>query len=1175
MDWTIQQKKAIEERGSSLLVSAAAGSGKTAVLVERIRRLVMKEGVGLDHMLVVTFTRAAAGEMKEKIYKSLSKALSEDPPAEQRRHLKRQLAIIGRADICTFDQFALEVVHRYYHVAALPPGIGVCDNGQGDIMRRETMDELLSARFAADDEAFLDFLTRYCSSKNNDGAREMIASFYDFLQSLPDPEAWMTDLCADEYDPQPLLKFAAGRVAQLLETALMYVDKAADMLAGLPHILSKLMESRSSVESALEAVKSDHRALSAVDLIKWTAMRTNKAEEAQYGLVKDKVSACLENAKKLCKKCAPYCGCSDDILRRERELLLPQVRVLCDLTRDFTARFLEKKLAKNVLDFSDIAHQAIRILENPDVASEYRNKFDYIFVDEYQDSNLVQDSLIQLIARPDNCFMVGDVKQSIYKFRQAEPELFLEKYNAFKAGLPVGIFNGRVIDLNHNFRSGSAVIDCVNKCFEKLMTPGSTGILYDEDAKLHEGVPYTGPLANKTELWIADSSADDTLEDEEIAELRAAELEALQAVGIIRKYHLNTFIKSDKHPDGRPLEYRDMVILMRGVKSRGEVFYQILSNAGIPVLLERGEGYFDTMEITVFLNLLRLIDNAKQDIPLLSVLHFPAFGFSSADLAAVRVFSNDRGWGRIPYNIAFENYADSGDDQALREKCSAFIKRLEDWRLRAIYTPLEDFLWELLTATGIDTFAASIPAGEQRRANLRALVDKARDYESRNVGGLHGFISYVEMITAKGGKVDIGQAKVLSEGTDAVRIMTIHKSKGLEFPFVMIAGTGGSFRFSQGAKLRCHKDYGAAFKIVSPSYPLNYEPGICKLLGEKNKADEMAEEIRVLYVAMTRPKDIMVITGAMKEPEKFLEGSVDIAGDVCSSNSYLDMLLPVIDRDQIHITSRAELAQMMNKVYVDKAALAESLEKGFDVKPDPDPVMSDAELYSRINFRCPTPAENETRQKYSVSELVMLARGGEYRPAYSKPASFPGDPLEARLPLFMQTAPSLNSAEKGTAYHKVMEHIPFTSEGKTPAEIRTFIEELCRRHVMSPAEAAAVDEKRIAAFFDSPTGRRAVAASRSLKRESNFTLAMDFNGCPILVQGTIDCCFMENGHWILVDYKSNFVDPDRREKAIEHLKENYMPQLALYRRALEEITGIPVSEGILYLFGIDEELRLI
>ena len=591
MKWTEQQEKAISENGHSLLVSAAAGSGKTAVLVERIRRLVMDEGIGLDRMLIVTFTRAAAGEMKEKIYKSLSKALAEagDDPG-RRAMLRRQISAIGRADICTFDQFALEVVHRYYHAAGLAPGIGVCDEGRGAILRREAMDELFEDCFASGDPDFADFLTRYCSSRSNDEARSMITAFYDFLQSLPDPDGWMDSLCGGEFSAEPFVEFAAGRVRMLMRLALSYVDKAAELLGECPKLRAKLLTSRQSVESVLNMVERDpEKGFAAFDLIKWERMAVSGGEKEIYETVKGQVGKCLDKAKDLCRKdCKPYIGCSRAAICGERELMLPQIRTLCRLTKDFSARYLEKKLKKNTLDFSDIEHYALEILNNDEVAAEYREKFICIFVDEYQDSNLVQDCLIRRIARPDNCFMVGDVKQSIYKFRQAEPELFLEKYYAFRKGESVCGLDGRLIDLNRNFRSGSAVIELVNLVFERLMTPASTGIEYDKDAALVQGRPKTEGASDQIALWLADTSPaeDGGPEDEEVAELRSNELEALQAVSIIKKYHHSAVIKDENHPDGRLLEYRDMVILMRGVRNRAEVFYKYLSNAGIPVVLD-------------------------------------------------------------------------------------------------------------------------------------------------------------------------------------------------------------------------------------------------------------------------------------------------------------------------------------------------------------------------------------------------------------------------------------------------------------------------------------------------------------------------------------------------------------------------------------------------------------
>ena len=1185
MKWTEQQEKAISERGHSLLVSAAAGSGKTAVLVERIRRLVMEEGVGLDRMLIVTFTRAAAGEMKEKIYKSLSKALAEagkDPG--RRRMLRDQLSSIGRADICTFDQFALEVVHRYYHAAGLAPGIGVCDDGRGSIMRREAMDELFEDCFAAGDPDFTDFLTRYCNSRSNDEARGMISAFYDFLQSLPDPDAWMDSLCSDDFSASPFVEFAAGRVSMLIRLALSYLDMAAEMLAECPKLKAKLLTSRQTVEAVLRMVEADpEKGFAAFDMIKWERMVASGGEKEVYETVKAKVGKCLDKAKDLCRKdCKPYIGCTGAAISEERKYLLPQLRTLCRLTRDFSSRYLEKKLKKNTLDFSDIEHYALQILNNDEVASEYREKFICIFVDEYQDSNLVQDSLIRRIARPDNCFMVGDVKQSIYKFRQAEPELFLEKYYGFRSGEQICGLDGRIIDLNRNFRSGSAVIEMVNRIFERLMTPASTGIEYNADAALVQGREMTEGVSDQVALWLADTrpAEEGEPEDEEIAELRSVELEALQAVSIIKKYHHSVVVKDDDHPDGRLLEYRDMVILMRGVKSRAEVFYKYLSNAGIPVVLERGEGYFDTVEISVFLNLLRIIDNGHRDIPLLSVLHFPSFGFDASELAAIRAFSNAAGKPKIAYNEAFSFYLENAPAGPLLDKCTAFDERVKRWRFLALHTPLGDFLWDLLCSTGMGDFTAAIPGGEQRSANLRALVNKAEEYESRSAGGLHGFISYIEMITARGGKVDIGQAKILTEGSDAVRIMTIHKSKGLEFPFVLLAGLGSRLGGNRGGlPLNFHKDYGIGMPLVRPEAGLRYDPLIHRIINEKKKADELAEEIRVLYVAMTRPKDIMILSAAVKDPAELISSCGFASGDVWSPTNFLGMLLPLMNPEEICISSRTELAQMLSRVNIDRAKLENELKNGFDT--DGESPLSDTELRERLAFAVPEPPEGGERRKYSVSELAEMVRKGlstgpavltdeDGEPAVIK--SFDPD-KEYALPAFMGRDSSLTSAEKGTAYHTVMEHIPFTEDGKTPLEIAVFIESLRNRNILTDAEASAVDPSRISAFFASEIGRRAVGAS-VLKKEAPFTYKTDHLGTEVLIQGTIDCCFIEGGQWVLVDYKSNYVDRRRREEALAQLKENYIPQLDLYRRALEDITGIPVREGVLYLFGIDEELSL-
>ena len=1167
MDWTEQQQKAIGDRDSSLLVSAAAGSGKTAVLVERIRRLIMDEGVGIDRMLVVTFTRAAAGEMKEKIYKSLSKALSAETGKARRAELRHQISLIGRSDICTFDQFALRVVHRYYHIAGLAPGIGVCDEGSGAIMRREAMDEMFEALFAAADTDFLAFLTRYCSSRDNEAARSMIFDCYDFLCSLPNPVAWMDAVCSDDFDFTPVMEFARSRALMFLNLALRNLDAAGDLLddSSLKRFKEFIINERELVSSAIAALESDNPDFAVIGTIAWGRMLTaRKDEKPKYELVKDAVKYYRDAAKALYKdNCLPYAVLSAELLAKEREAALPFIRVLCRLTKDFSERYMEKKLKRGVLDFSDIAHAALDILDNELAASEYREKFKYVFVDEYQDSNLVQDGLIQKISRPDNCFMVGDVKQSIYKFRQAEPELFLEKYGAFKAGLAAGVLEGRVIDLNKNFRSSQAVIEIVNRLFSALMSPGSAGMEYDDAAALVKG-RASDESEGIAELWIADSGADEDM-DEEIKELKAAELEALQAVKIIKAYQGIKIQDADGEKPEQRLRYRDMVILMRGAKNRAEVFYKTLSGAGIPVLLERGEGYFDTIEISVFLSLLRLIDNARQDIPLLSVLHFPSFGFSAEELAAVRIFADAELEGRVSYNEAFLHYAGEGPKEELRQKCREFLERLSDWRFRALHTPLGDFLWELLCTTGIGDFSASVPGGEQRRANLLLLVTKAEEYEARSAGGLHAFISYIEMLTAKGGSVDIGQARVLSEGSDAVRIMTIHKSKGLEFPFVLVAGLGSRRESDRsGNKLTFHREFGVGMRIINPVSGFHYDTIIQKIIADRKKADALAEEIRILYVALTRARDILILSALAKNAEDRLNAP-GLAGDVWSVSNYLDMILPLMRRSEIRITSRSELAALMRRVKANRSELAESLDRGFEYSEDSG--ISDEELSERLNFAC-AREEGDARRKYSVSELAaMMKEKSSF--GIRRIVREDADAMdESELSV---DASGLSAAERGTAYHRVMEEIDFASAEKDAPAVARLIERMRGRNILGDAEAAAVDPQKIAGFFSSETGRRACAAKEIMK-EAPFTLKTEYEGREILVQGTIDCCFKENGNWVLVDYKNSRVSGSAA--AIKAFKEAYIPQLSLYKKALEEIMGSPVSECCLYLFETGEAIKI-
>ncbi len=1199
MKWNDRQRDAIESRGENLLVAAAAGSGKTAVLVERIIRLLRDEGRSLSEMLIVTFTQAAASEMKEKIYSALSAELAKagKDPSEQRR-LRAELSSVGRARISTFHSFALDIIRNYYHVAGIRPGLGVCDEASAALMMNEAMEELFADRFEAGDAGFTRFLDCYCSSKNNDAAMDMIRGFYVFLQSLPYPEKWMEELEEGTlFDADSCFSYAAEKGTASLNSAAACCEAACRLLAaagpdgrGCPKLCEKLRLDIDAVNAAAAAISRDpsEESIALPGTIAWQRMVPTKDEKPAYETVKEDVTALRDAAKDIVKSFTKdWQGISPDLLRREHEALREPVGELCALTRDFAQRYAAKKDKKGVLDFSDIEHFSLRILQSPEVCDEYRSQLAYIFVDEYQDSNLVQEELISRVSRENNVFMVGDVKQSIYKFRLAEPEIFLSKYALFRSG---GAERSRVIDLNRNYRSKAEVIDFVNLLFSRVMNRQSCGIEYDQDAALVKGDSYGRPLAYPVRLYIADSrkaepaASDEAADspdgaapiDEEIEELRSDELEARLALKIIREYHGKP-VWDSKAGAERPLRYGDMVILMRAVRGRGEVFYKTLSDAGLGVCLERGEGYFDTVEIQVFMALLRLIDNARRDVPLLSVLRSPVFGFCAAELADIRIYANSAGDRKMPYSRAFDLYCEEGSDPVLREKCRSFASKLAAWREESRYTPLADFLWKLMSSTGFLNYASALAGGEQRAANLRALADKAAQYESLDSGGLSGFINYVALLESRGTRIDTGQVRIFAEGSDSVRIMTIHKSKGLEFPFVLLTGLGKKLSPGPGrSQLRLSRRLGAGMRIVSPKLSVYNDPFLSRVIACEKEDEEYAESIRLLYVAMTRAKDIMVMSACVKDAGRQLRKSSLLPAEAqtrCSS--YLEMVLPSMQPGSILITPREALDLAEEKKQ--SADLFKALENGFSPKlPD----ERKAEIAAGLSMRYEDLVESLEKRKYSVSQLAELERLGLGEGHRVLAADGEEDAAaermfvpETKVPDFIAGKRPLSAAEKGTAYHRVMEHIPFEETYSSRQAAAEFIEGLRAKRILSDAEAAAVDPGRIAGFFRSDIGRRALA-SDMVRREAPFVMKHTHAGREVLVQGTIDCYFEEDGSYVLIDYKSNYVDRESPEEAVERLRGAYLPQLALYREALEKISGKAVKEGVLYLFSLGKEIRM-
>ena len=1159
MEWTERQNKAIVERNKNLLVAAAAGSGKTAVLVERIKKLLIEENRSILGMLIVTFTQAAASEMKEKIYKSLSAAAKDESLSEEKkRFLKRQINDLGRANISTFHKFALEVIRDYYQVIGLKPGLKVLDEALSGILKNEAMEELFADRFEADDADFLHFLDCYCSVKSLDSAKEMILGYHEFLSSLPYPEDYLEKAENGFSDPSDFTKIIADKAASELCLAREYLEKDRDLLLAegssrnaCPILAAKVTEEISALDGIQELyIKGDsERFLSEIMAFSFARMASTKAEKPDYDLIKEESDTLRKFAKKHLLDFAKTWGNADaKLFETEQQAMLPYIRILSSLTRDFDRRYAKKKLGRSSVDFSDIEHFAIKILADEKVRAEYRGRFEFIFVDEYQDSNLVQEELIRSVAGENNVFMVGDIKQSIYKFRLAEPEIFASKYKSYKSGERA---DSEVIDLNSNFRSKAGIINKVNEIFSGVMTAESCNIVYDDDAALKEGAPYTGPYIYQPELYLADAAVDDD-DPSPWDDLKNDELEARLAAGIIKKYHGKTIAGKNGE---RPLKYSDMVILLRSGKNKGEIYYKALNDAGIPVFLDRGEGYFDTFEIKLFMSMLKLIDNGRNDIELISCMLNPIFGFNEAELAAIRVFSNRNGSGKTAFCDALSAFSEDGDEP-LRAKCLDFENKISALRVKAQYSPLGDFIWELMTASGFSDYCAALPGGEQRLANLRALAGKAESFENENAGGLYGFISYVDAITKRGLKIDTGQVKTLSETADCVRIMTIHKSKGLEFPFVLMAGLGASIAGPpEKSTAVYHKTLGPGMRIVNPKTRVYNDPCSMMLIKNIKKDEELAESIRLLYVAMTRPQDILIMTAVSRRVDsEMAEAELRIPSDVHTAGSYLSLILPFMKKET-SIVKRIDAGHLANTEIPGAAEIFDGLEKGFETALSEE---QKKEIRERLSFSYSAELA-DTKKKYSVSRLALEADD------HSE--------ITLRVPDYIAGKRRLSAAEKGTAYHTVMEHIPFTAEGKSAAEIKEFIRGLAASNVLSEAEADCVDENRIAAFFRSEIGQRALRA-KELHRESSFILRTDHDGRKVVVQGTIDCWFVEDGKCVLLDYKSNYVDYENREEAILRLKETYLPQLALYREALEKISGMEVLEGVLYLFALGKEIKV-
>ncbi len=1108
--WTEEQKQTIEERGRNILVSAAAGSGKTTVMVERIKQLVLREKEDVDGFLITTFTTAAASDMKKKLEKSIrdelkSRALG-DP---DRSFLLRQLYLLPSASISTFHAFAGGIIRDYFYLTDLEPGFTVGDEVETAIMEKEAIDSVFEKHYEnREDEDFRAFLMRRSSDRNDRNLKDTLVSTYKKIRSVPDYFDWAYTMAGklDREAPAEelgLSEFISRERDRSVEQAIEYMKEAAGLTDStlMPAMNQKILEDAALLEAARGMDEEDFAAFAAKP--GFAVMRAPKEEKAHWEAVKDEVKDLRDLSKKcLSRLSESYYSDDREVLEEELHLVYADTVYFIDLMKEFEDELRARKSSKNIIDFDDVMHYALDILRDEKAAGELREKYRYIFIDEYQDSNFLQEAIISRIARPDNLFMVGDVKQSIYRFRLAEPGIFIRTAENYRR---VENEKSLVIDLNSNFRSRENVTEAVNRVFRGVM-PG-----YGEVDELH----CTRGLSDyKTRLHIIDSEA---LREEDREKL---ETEGAVAVNIIRECLEAGF------------SYRDIAVLSRGGNAVGEL-ENLLMNEGIPAYGENDEGYFESVEIQVFINFLRVTDNMRRDVPLASVMRSVLYNFTFNEMAHIR--------GEFPegsFCEAVRAYGEEGRDETLKNKVRDFLSSLEYWRELAGTMALDDFVKRMLYDTGYYDYCSSLPVGRQRVSNLRLIVEKASAYEKMNHRGLSGFLRYIDAMAGAG--LNVAPGKTLGENEDVVRIMTIHKSKGLEFPVVILIGAGRKTGGSRGETVAMHKDFGLGLDYVDRENRIKKPTLLQKVIAGRKAEENLDEEVRVLYVAMTRAEERLEIVGTVK---------ADSLKETQRKDSYISMIYPALkDMDEAEVITYTGPPE---QITAEKRRLSlMGLMAKADNPPDSERGRAAAE---RLSFVYPYE-DKGVRTKYSVS--MLNSQGSREIPlAQFNPERKKG---------------GLTPAERGTVMHKVMERIDFTRAAEEGgAYVEAFADEMLEKGILTGKERGVVKSGKIAAFFSGEPGRRAAVAYAEgrLHREQEFIMRKEIDGTPAIVQGIIDCFFREGDRMVLIDYKNTVTFGDASE---EEIRERYRSQIELYREALEKAEGVPVIEAYIYVFGSEK-----
>ena len=1260
VSWTTEQQQVIDLRNRNILVSAAAGSGKTAVLVERIVKIITDKNhpVDIDHLLIVTFTNAAAAEMRERIGNAIEKALDEQPGNE---HLLRQLTLIHNAQITTIDSFCLYVVRNHFHEIDLEPNFRIGDEGELKLLREDVLGRVLEQNYEEPSEAFSDFVEGYASGRTDAALNEMILQLYEFSRSYPWPEKWQDSFVGayrietrEELDRAewlaPLTEnicFVLKDCEQLLKQALAITQQDDG-----PDMYEKAVQSDLEKYEGLAGLTSFCELSEALSDIKYDRLASSRGFEGdpdKLELVKSLREQAKDVVKKLCKQ---YFFCSPEMMIEQLERTEPMLEEVVRLTKQFADEFAAAKRRKNLVDFHDVEHFALQILVDEETekakktAEEFRDTFEEIMIDEYQDSNEVQETLLRSISREErgenNIFMVGDVKQSIYRFRLARPELFMKKYDSYSLEESIT----QRIDLHKNFRSREEVLTCTNDIFYKIMARSLGNVEYDAEAALYPGASYPVSADFIPEILLADSN-DELLEDTELTDKKTLEA---KIVAEEIKHLMKTQPVTDKAAGTlRAAHYSDIVILLRSLSGWADSLVEVLNENGIPAHTVSSTGYFSTVEVQTVLSMLRLLDNPRQDIPMAAVLRSPMAGLTDEELAVLRLED-----GSVPFHEAVLELAEglyeeggqieisnSEEDQkqgrnadektenhieiTAHRKLLKFYKKYKQLRQLVPDTPIHELIEIILRETGYGHYVAAMPAGNRRTANLNMLLEKAAAYEKTSYKGLFHFVRYIDELQKY--DVDFGEADMVGENEDVVRIMSIHKSKGLEFPIVIVSGMGKNFnKQDTRSKMVLHPELGIGLDYMDGKLRIKSPTIAKKAIAKQIDLENLGEELRVLYVALTRAKEKLILTGTLKDAAEKLEfyrQQANLSKAAArplsyltreGASGYLDWILPAVlsygDKYPVRIVEAAEL--VLNEVE-NQLEQNENLTERIEEIEAAAPQLV-GQLKQRFSQRYPYQSDILRKNKYSVSELKHRAMREKFEAEQEETIpAFLEEPVTPTIPLFIQREESVEQetanrgALRGTAVHRVMECYDFASE----KSVHEQMEAMEKEEKITADMRALVREQTVADFVSSETGKRMALAQRggALYREKPFVMGFteeelenygfgvgsNTDSCEniyektdsdqekeeqkkvrheedlTLIQGIIDVFWIEKDGIVLLDYKT-----DRVQQAKE-LIDRYETQLKLYADALERVFAarkLKVKEILIYSFSLEQLITL-